>query len=74
MACHGAFEVDFYRQTAVVFSHSLGRKRAFTHAALSCLELLTIALTGKSFQVIWQLQLGVGGGFNQEMAMSAKSS
>jgi hypothetical protein len=27
MACHTAFEVDFYRQTAVVFSHSLGRKR-----------------------------------------------
>jgi hypothetical protein len=53
---------------------ALGRKRAFTHSALSCLKLLTIALTRKSFQVIWQLQLRVGGGFNQEMVMSAKSS
>jgi hypothetical protein len=53
---------------------ALGRKRAFTHSALSFLEFLTIALTGKLFQVIWQLQLRVGGGFNQEMVMSAKSS
>jgi len=29
MACHTAFEVDFYRQTAVVFSHSLDPKRTF---------------------------------------------
>jgi hypothetical protein len=29
MAYHAAFEVDFYHQTAVEFSHSLGRKRAF---------------------------------------------
>ena len=47
---------------------AVGRKRAFTHSSLSFLELLTIALMGKRFQVIWQLQLRVGGGFNQEMA------
>ena len=29
MTCHAAFELDLYRQTAVVFSHSLGRKRPF---------------------------------------------
>jgi hypothetical protein len=52
-----------------------GNKRAFiTYSALSFLELLTIALTRKRFQVIWQLKLGVVGGFNQEMVMSAMSS
>jgi len=30
MASHAAFELDFYRQTAVVFSHSLGHKRTLT--------------------------------------------
>ncbi len=41
---------------------ALGRKRTLTHFPLSFLESLTIALTGKRFQVIWQLQLRVGGG------------
>jgi hypothetical protein len=43
MACHTAFEVDFYRQTAVVFSHSLGRMRTLKYGrkgtASGCFDL-----------------------------------
>ncbi len=34
------------------FSHSLGRKRTFTHSWLTFLELLTKALMEKRFQII----------------------
>jgi hypothetical protein len=50
----------------LAWTAALGRKRAFTHSALSFLELLTIALTGKRFQVIWQLQLRVVGGLTKQ--------
>jgi len=33
MASHAAFELDFYRQTAVVFSHNLDPKRTWGTSA-----------------------------------------
>ena len=36
MACHAAFELDLYRQLAVVFSHSLGRCQPVHARACAC--------------------------------------